>query len=94
MSHVSDSASGLSARIKKEGGRGSAGRVRLQAVPVDEVHVVASIILSGDRDTGAELLRVSFQSVVKLDEEMRRVLCLGLGLILSLGNPGLIQVPV
>lgn len=90
MSHVSNCASGLSARIKK-GSRGSAGRVRLQAVPVEEAHVVASnLIMSGDRDRGAELPDVPSQSLVQLDEEMGRLFCLGL----SLGNPGLIQVPM
>lgn len=47
--------------------------------------------MSGDKDRGAELPDVPSQSLVQLDEEMGvGVFCLGL----SLGNPGLIQVPM
>lgn len=63
---------------KEEGARegSSVGRIRLQAVTVAEVHV-ASIIMSGDRHRGAELPGVPSQCLVKSDEAMRRVLCLG-----------------
>lgn len=74
---------------KEEGARegSSVGRIRLQAITVDEVHV-ASIMMSGDRDRGVELRGVPSQCLVKSDEAMGTVLCLGP----SPGGPGLIQV--
>lgn len=70
-------------RGKEEGAREgvSAGRIRLHAVPVDEVPAVASV-MSGDRNGGVEWPGVLSRSLVRLDEEMGRMFCLGL----SLGN--------
>lgn len=78
---------------KEEGARegSSVGRIRLQAIIVAEVHV-ASIIMSGDRDRGAELPGVPCQSLVKSDEMMGGCSAWALSLGPSPGSPGLTQV--